>query len=73
MTDKCVWPKSSLILFGKFCERVFYQRDIVWQSDVLRNVDKLLVSFLPPFGRSSGCMTMLITCEPITGIMLNRN
>jgi hypothetical protein len=27
--------------------------DIVWQGDVLRGVD----NYLPPFGRSSGCMT----------------
>jgi hypothetical protein len=69
MTDKCVWPKRPVILFGKFCVSITLKwlntdsPDIVWQ--VLRD-DPTVVP-------SGGwvCMTMWITCEPITYFMLN--
>jgi hypothetical protein len=47
------------ILFGKYCVSItlrwlnIYSTDIVWQGPTY----DMWISFLPPFGRSSGCMT----------------
>ena len=85
MTDKCVWLKRPVILFGKFCLSITPQwlnteiPDIVWQV-----LHSCVVSILGTILRSSlqgdGCVEdhdagvwikMCITCEPITYIMLN--
>ena len=77
MGDKCVWPKSSLILFGnilfKYYISMVKQRtsDIVWQGDVLRGVSKMWITIsLPSVGRQ-GVDKLCITRVLITYIMLN--
>jgi hypothetical protein len=69
MTDNSVWLKSPVILFGIFCLSITPRwlntdpPDIVWQ---LRDDP----SVVPSGGWV--WIIMLITCEPITYIMLNR-
>jgi hypothetical protein len=79
MTDKCVWPKSSQILFGKFCVSITRQWLNVDSGYCLASVLRDDPYSLPTVGRSPTgrpfrgwvWIKMCITCEPITYIMLN--
>lgn len=70
MTDKCVWLKSSQILFGKYCVSITRQWLNVDSGYCLASITGR--SFGRPFRVYDMWIKMCITCEPITYFMLNR-